>query len=134
MFEEFLEYQKMDKSLRDIKRKLMQDEARKRALDLAQSSKTLQSKLLELDRSAKSAMVDFEKCSQNYEKLSSSLALFQNKDASSLSQEEINDSISKINTIASQLSSMERLLSAQAENVSSIVKNFDYCKNTPNSN
>jgi len=128
MFEDFIEYQKLDRELRQLKHQLSSDPARQELNSLAQATKSLQNKLVELDNQASTSIKEYEKCRADYTKLFATFETFQSKDASKLTPTEINNGVTKLNNLVNQLSNMERLLSAQAENISSILKSFDYCK------
>jgi len=129
MFEKLLEYQKLDGKLLSIKRELEHDVSRQTLNKVVSLVKESQNKLLELDDKAKVLNVDYEKSKNEYDKVFIELESLSKIDSSKLSEEELNANIEKANKLVSALSNLERTLSFQAENLSSIIKNFEVCRN-----
>lgn len=128
MFEKFLEYQRLDADLVKLERQLLGDPDKQNTAKLLSVIKNLQAKLIELDAEAEKSTKEFQRLSDEYDKKKDLLAsLSSKKDATT---DEIQDNISKLNSLVSQLSNMERILSSKAEQVSTILKNFDNYKNS----
>ena len=129
MFEDFLEYQNLHRELRKLKREIAANPSKAEQEKLSQAIRASQSKIVELDAEAGKLLKDFEKSKKDYNLLVDRINEIKSKDAKTLSADEINATISKLNNLVGQLSSMERVLSSQAEGISSIVKSFDTNKN-----
>ncbi len=127
MFKDLLEYQKLDAKLLKLN-KAIQDNPSKQMLNKAVSIvKDEQTRLLELDAKAKTVIANYEKCKAEYEKAYNSFnALSQ---SSETSEEKLTQNLDELNKLVASLTLLERTLSSQAELVTTIIKNFETCKN-----
>lgn len=128
MFEKILDYQKLEGKILSIKRDLEKNEAKVTLNKVAALYKDSQTKLLELENKAKAIILDFDKCQAEYELSYNQLTTLSKADVSTLSEEEANAQLEKINKLANSLSQLERALSMQAEGVGAIIKNFEICR------
>ncbi|MBQ9792896.1 MAG: hypothetical protein IJW32_04065 [Clostridia bacterium] len=129
MLKNIIEYQKLDAKLLALKRDLEKDASKQTLNKVVVLVKDSQNKLLELEAKAKSAISEYEKNKAEYEKAYNQLNVLIKKDVDSMTEAQLNESIEKANQLVSFLGSLERSLSSQAENVSTIVKNFETCRN-----
>lgn len=128
MFEKLIEYQRLDGKILSIKRDLEKNEAKVTLNKVVALVKDAQAKLIELENKAKATLLDFDKCQAEYELSYNELVTLTKKDVSSLTEEEANAQLEKINRLAGTLSQLERALSVQAESVGAIIKNFEVCR------
>ncbi len=129
MLQNILQYQSLDAKLLAIKRQVEKDPAKQtlnKAMILVKDS---QNKLLELEAKAKTAISEYESSKAEYEKAINNLNALTKQDVESLTEQQINENIEKANQLVQFLGSLERSLSAQADNVAAIIKNFDTCRN-----
>lgn len=129
MLKNIIEYQKLDAKLLSLKRDLEKDASKQTLNKVVVLVKDSQNKLLELEAKAKSAIKDYEKYKIEYEKAYNQLNALIKQDVEGMTESQLNESIEKANQLVSLLGSLERGLSSQAENVSTIVKNFETCRN-----
>ena len=129
MLEDFLEYQKLDGQILRLKRKLSEDPERQKMNQVLASAKSFQNKLAELEIAAQKAIGDYEKNKKQYDKLLADFETLSRINNADFSADKIDENIEKLNVIASDLSNMERTLSALQETIVSVLKNFDVCRN-----
>lgn len=129
MFENIIEYQKLDGKILALKRNFETSNDKKMLNQVISLVKDSQTKLIELESKAKTALADFEQNKKDYDALYEQLKVLSKIDASSFSEEQAQAELDKINKLTQTLSAMERALSYQAENVSNIIKNFEVCRN-----
>lgn len=128
MFKDLLEYQKLDAKLLKLN-KAIESNPSKQMLNKAVSVvKDEQARLLELDAKAKSVIATYENCKKEYEKAYNSFnELSQNTNMDS--EEKLSKNLEELNKLVTSLTLLERTLSSQAELVTTIIKNFETCKN-----
>lgn len=129
MFENIIEYQKLDGKILALKRNFESSNDKKMLNQVISLVKDSQAKLIELENKAKTALADFEQNKKDYDSLYEQLKVLSKVDASSFSEEQAQAELDKINKLTQTLSAMERALSFQAENVNNIIKNFEVCRN-----
>ena len=128
MFENIIEYQRLDGKILSIKRDMEKNEAKITLNKVVALVKDAQTKLIELENKAKATILDFDKCQAEYELSYNELVNLTKEDVSSLTEEQANVQLERINKLANTLSQLERALSMQAENVGAIIKNFEICR------
>ncbi len=129
MFKNLLEYQKLDGKILALKRDVQNNEAKQTLNKVVALVKDSQNKLLELEAKAKSSIQEYEKFKSDYESAYAELAKLNKQDVSNLTEEKLNENLEKANQLVSVLGALERGLSSQAENINSIIKNFEVCRN-----
>ena len=129
MFKNLLEYQKLDGKILALKRDVQNNAAKQTLNKVVALVKDSQNKLLELETKAKSSIQEYEKYKSDYEKVFAELAKLNKQDASNLSEEMLNENLEKANQLVAILGTLERGLSSQAENINTIIKNFEVCRN-----
>ena len=120
MLKNLLEYQKLDGKILSLKRGFQNDAANQTLKKVQALKKESQSKLLELDEKAKSALQEFEKNKKEYEKGVEELNKLVKQDDPDLTEDQMNKNMAKANQLVSFLGQLERTVSSQADNVSSI--------------
>ncbi|NCB48508.1 MAG: hypothetical protein EOM55_02670 [Clostridia bacterium] len=128
MFEKILEYQKLDGNLLAFEREVEKDPAKQNLLKAMSLAKDSQSQLILLDETANKAIKEYENCKKEFEKNFTELDKFNKEDLSSFTVEVLNAKLDEINALLSKLASLERTLSFQAENISTIIKNSEHYK------
>lgn len=123
MFEKILEYQKLDGNLLALEREVEMDPTKQNLEKAMAIAKDSQNQLISLDSTAKQAIVNYNKCKEEFERYFSELDKFNKEDLSSLSQEDLSKKLDEINSLSSKLALLERGLSLQAENINNIMKN-----------
>lgn len=127
MFKDLLEYQKLDAKLLKLNKELENNPSKQMLNKAVAIVKDEQARLLELDSKARTVVANYEKCKEEYEKAYNSFnALSQNAETS---EEKLSKNLDELNKLVSSLTLLERTLSSQAELVTSIIKNFETCKN-----
>ncbi len=127
MFKDLLEYQKLDAKLLKLNREIENNPSKQMLNKAVAIVKDEQARLLELDSKAKTVVANYEKCKQEYEKAYNSFnALSQSSEAN---EEKLAKNLEELNKLVSALTLLERTLSSQAELVTTIIKNFETCKN-----
>ena len=129
MFETILEYQKLDGEILALKRSLEKDESKLSLNKVAVMAKEAQAKLIDLESKAKTLISDYNATKGKYDEAYTKISKLSKLDISTLSEEDATKYLDESNNIFSTLSTMERILSVQAENVNSIIKNFEICRN-----
>ena len=130
MIKNILEYQKIDAQILALKRNLEKDETKMSLNKVVSLVKDSQTKLLDLESKAKALIDDYNASKKSYEENYAQIVKYSKLDASSLSEEDANKYTEETNSIINNLSFLERTLSMQAENVNSIIKNFEVCRNS----
>jgi predicted nucleic acid-binding Zn-ribbon protein len=128
MFEKILEYQKLDSKIMHLKREAEKDPAKQRMDEALSLIRDSQNQLLSLDQSARESLVDYEKCKNEFEKSFAELEKLSKEDLTPLSTEQLNVKLDSLNNLSTQLASLERALSTQAERVNAVNRNFDRLK------
>lgn len=129
MFENIIEYQKLDGKILALKRNFDSSVDKKTLNQVVSLVKDSQTKLIELENRAKTALSEFEQNKKDYNALYEQLKTLSKIDANSFDEQKAQAELEKINKLTQTLSAMERALSSQAENVNSIIKNFEVCRN-----
>lgn len=129
MFENIIEYQKLDGKILTLKRNFETSQDKKMLNQVISLVKDSQAKLIELESRAKIALNEFEQNKKDYNALYEQLKALSKVDANSFDEQKAQAELDKINKLTQTLSAMERALSSQAENVNSIIKNFEVCRN-----
>ncbi len=127
MFKNLLEYQKLDGKLLKLKQSVEKNPAKQTLNKVVVLVKDEQNKLLELETKAKSVISDYEKCKIDYDKAYKSFMELSSN--ANYSEEKINENLEELNKLVTSLTLLERSLSSQAELVTSIIKNFETCRN-----
>ena len=130
MFEGILEYQKLDGQILALKRSLEKDEAKQSLNKVVALVKDSQAKLLELENRAKSLIEEYNASKKNYEESYNKIVKYSKIEIDSLQEDDATKYLDDATTIINNLSSLERTLSVQAENINSIIKNFEMCRSS----
>lgn len=129
MFEKILEYQKLDGQVLQLRRSLEKDET-KIALNKAVAIiKDSQAKILELENKAKALIEEYNTSKKNYETTYNQIVKYSKLDVNSLNEEDATKYFDDASSVVNSLSFLERTLSMQAENINSIIKNFEIYRN-----
>lgn len=129
MFEKILEYQKLDGKILSLKRSLEKNEAKIALNKVIYMVKEAQAKLLELENKAKNLIEDYNLSKKNYEEAFNKINNISKLNVNTLQEDLATNYLEECNAILSNLSTLERTLSMQAENINSIIKNFEICRN-----
>ena len=85
--------------------------------------------LIDLENKAKSLIDDYNASKKNYDEAFNKINKVSKIDLNSLQEETASTYLDELNTLVNTLSMLERTLSMQAENINSIIKNFEICRN-----
>ncbi len=128
MFEKILDYQKLDNRLLVLNRELKNLKEREDVNKYASLIKENQNRLTQIDIEAKKSIEIYEKCREDFKKISKEIENIKNKQ-DKMSDEEKESWANGEDNIDKKLATIERNLSIQVENVSNILKQFETCKN-----
>lgn len=129
MLEKILNYQKLDSQLNACERDLENDEAKKTVNNMIKYVKTSQNKLHSIESEAEEQFGAFEKLNQEYESCLKTINALIKKDTSKLDEAQVKELADTINQVNNQISILERRISAYADIVNNLLKNFEATKN-----
>lgn len=128
MFENILQYQRLNNKLLAIKRDFESNKEKENMTKFATLAKDNQNKLVEIDIESKKAIDNFNKCKATYEKLLKEIEEVKDNQ-NQLTFEQKSKFIERAEQISTQLANMERNLSTQVELTNNLLKQFEICKN-----
>lgn len=129
MFENLIHYQQLEGKILQLKRELEKNEAKQTFNKVAVMFKDAENKALEQEQKALKTLKEFEKNQAEYNLVVMELSNLVKLNLEELSESEVNKQIEKANKLNTTLTNLERSLSAQAEAVNSILKDFETNKN-----
>lgn len=128
MFEKLLEYQKLDGEILKLTREFENNPVKISLKKTATLIKDNQTKLLELDSEADRLLKTCANFRKEFEDTFEEIEKF--KDPKKFDNEkEVSDEIEKVNAINNKLTSLERNISKEQEQIGRVVKMFDSCRN-----
>jgi len=129
MFQNIIEYQKLDGKILSLKRDFENSADKKTLNQVVSLVKDAQAKLIELENKAKATLAEYEQNKKDYNEIYEQLKNLNKLDVNSFDENKAQAELDKITKLTQTLSNMERALSYQAENVANIVKSFEACRN-----
>ena len=124
MNKKILEYQELDKKIRNIKQEVNGSGSQKNIDSLSSSIKTWQSKILELEETSKNLLASLNKLMEVEKKGIAYVEKCKNTNLDKMSREELADFDAKASQTAKQLAELEARISAHNAEVKKVVLDY----------
>ena len=128
MFENILKYQKLDLQLIRLEKKLNESAKKKVVTDMVSLVKELQGKTVKLENDAKIALAKLDNLKNSYSKQFEEMEKLSKVSVESMSEEELDKHIEKLNALNNSLQATSRELTILNDHVQKTVFEFEQTK------